>query len=1546
MVAQDRGYFPKDEDLQHAVEQLQSASCTIPFLSEVCSRTTKLSALFGELSPVAKLASDSVENLRPADGAMWEQSWSYHVPLFSIPNDVGTTETSEFCERTSIDLGYCRDFRCFADAGSRPPGISCPAPLQKINTRALMSDWMMQKKGFDQLCEEDLCFPIERRMAEARRFLAVDSKLMAADLQKGVTQQALVANVLSRYRCWLISEEIVALGAGGLGADDVKNLNRSDCQTARTLITKLQVQIADQISRIPRISTIQNLALPSTQEIMAQESSQRGYMMISESADPSSPFRGIALSVTDDRKQGNGKVMARLLMVVGGVKDQKGLEATQQKALDLGIEVAAVRTPNGELSVPTGFGIPVIRLNIARLNQVLGGLLPPGPELTFAVDSDSVRLASKFVPLTFDASIVLPGFNLRVPLGTLKLDCSLKSCGLSVLNDKTLLYNQIDQQIRKMDHFPSAGSVNVVAPRLCSDEERLCLTGNLASPNLAAVFGNQPNIVVKLFPPPNGRMLLYPNPTPGDDLLRSLSERLSNELKSSAPAFNSAWIEIINPRFTLDKPLGISTTDFRLSWRFSADIVLRLGDRPKRFSVAATDAQKLDLHGAVSALGESLRDDVSAFAQSTLKDATVTEFTSDLLAKVQSLKLFGKALSVEGLACKNQFCTFSLTPWFSDVYASANGVLLCFSNAKVGSALRDLIQKDLPMTSGKLEVSVERISISQAANCSAGLPPLSVDIVASLPFLGMQTEAVSVTLDPNSGAVSVPIRSVLGQLQAFLKVSNSLQWNGLPFTVEKLEVGDQNAVSLSGKFGIPLSSPIVNGNFSLPLYPTFGPPRFDCTDAGNLGAFLKIPGLTVKPIKGCGVFPIHIEANVALPVVLQGTPISIPIDLSADGRLSISDLVRLPLPIKWIQLGTTPFGVSEPSLLVYLQGDRAGDFALSGSVEAAEVPIVRIEALFEANLSAHTLRFSGPFKVFDVPLASLRGTFDGQTFTGEGDIDLKFAKATDDFHLILSPFSYVQNLNVNLWNQTVADVTLMIAGSGGCGESGQVAVCVTGGVQVDSIGKAHLTLYLSGDFSDFAGIKGDVKLANVAAIDFQATPTLMSVGVDAGIVKLSIVLPGLRDLTADRILREIAGALANIHIDPSCLLHGSCQITLGGHGGGGGNGAGDDSDGGDGLFPGGSASLGSNSTLGGQGPQGTPGKAADHKVGGARPAQTGPPGAASQGQNQVGQSEQALWQSGGQCEVKFSLGIGNAFQRSLNCPGNVTLVDSCPWSSFQHDLTQGATTLPESIGAFDGARSGEFSGALCDSDHLQYRIYIRTVKKAGDCASGICVLQLGGASGMDVARSLGDDNGKLLRGVFRLTDHDDPSAYMFNRRENDFTSEEWEAMYVLSKSSWKDGADLIQSLECYLPVDQSCRLYVVTRNPASPKYSLITAAGEIPVTDNLGKLRITSVIAVPHEARADGMLAMFDSSEGRKIGWFRWASAPPLMLDLAEYRRRRSCWADNNYAPPLNGQEDVQLLDDFDPRDEWSTRAWKERGWRKDPLLLFEDVTCKDPTRP
>src|SRR5207245_1183700 len=100
--------------------------------------------------------------------------------------------------------------------------------------------------GFDRVCRGDFCFPSDRNKAEARRFIELDAKALAADLRGGVSREKVKKvkqDLGSRYRCWVVSQGAIALAASvGLAADEVTG-GLNDCATARTLLAKIQPEL-------------------------------------------------------------------------------------------------------------------------------------------------------------------------------------------------------------------------------------------------------------------------------------------------------------------------------------------------------------------------------------------------------------------------------------------------------------------------------------------------------------------------------------------------------------------------------------------------------------------------------------------------------------------------------------------------------------------------------------------------------------------------------------------------------------------------------------------------------------------------------------------------------------------------------------------------------------------------------------------------------------------------------------------------------------------------------------------------------------------------------------------------------------------------------------------------------------------------------------------------------------------------------------------------------------------------------------------------------
>src|SRR5579863_8504778 len=135
-------------------------------------------------------------------------------------------------------------------------------------------------------------------------------------------------------------------------------------------------------------------------------------------------------------------------------------------------------------------------------------------------------------------------------------------------------------------------------------------------------------------------------------------------------------------------------------------------------------------------------------------------------------------------------------------------------------------------------------------------------------------------------------------------------------------------------------------------------------------------------------------------------------------------------------------------------------------------------------------------------------------------------------------------------------------------------------------------------------------------------------------------------------------------------------------------------------------------------------------------------------------------------------------------------------------------------------------------------------------------------------------------------------------------------------------------------------MFVVTRASANgPVYSLIAAEGEFPVPAPAALIQITKVTEFTRIA--DGLVSVFETPTGQMIGWWAFTGAPAqvTVLPTTAYLARRACWQGHRDAPQL--ADPKHLAADFSFFDGVATTPWKQRGWRKNPLLIFLDSSCK-----
>src|SRR5207237_9762148 len=82
---------------------------------------------------------------------------------------------------------------------------------------------------------------------------------------------------------------------------------------------------------------------------------------------------------------------------------------------ETGIAATVTVGPNGALTIPSDFGRPVLAVDYPRLAAVLKGIMPASQDFPLAVDS--VILARKLVPISFNASLRVPGLCLTAEFG-------------------------------------------------------------------------------------------------------------------------------------------------------------------------------------------------------------------------------------------------------------------------------------------------------------------------------------------------------------------------------------------------------------------------------------------------------------------------------------------------------------------------------------------------------------------------------------------------------------------------------------------------------------------------------------------------------------------------------------------------------------------------------------------------------------------------------------------------------------------------------------------------------------------------------------------------------------------------------------------------------------------------------------------------------------------------------------------------------------------------------------------------------------------------
>jgi hypothetical protein len=540
------------------------------------------------------------------------------------------------------------------------------------------------------------------------------------------------------------------------------------------------------------------------------------------------------------------------------------------------------------------------------------------------------------------------------------------------------------------------------------------------------------------------------------------------------------------------------------------------------------------------------------------------------------------------------------------------------------------------------------------------------------------------------------------------------------------------------------------------------------------------------------------------------------------------------------------------------------------------------------------------------------------------------------FLLKLDPLTYMQTMTVDVWKLLDLSTTLFIETAGGtCGGSG-LTVCFNGKLDLRGIGQGNIVLYLRPDGSDFANLRATVSFLSIASLDLHASPQVLAVKIDAGIVKLSILLPGLGDLIGhpEKITEAIAAALTKINIDPEAFLKGNWQISLGGNGhngtdGFGGNGTnGSGNNGGEmadgfGEEPSSGAPGASNTTATQERPEG-PAVAGSSVNSPPNPGTGSTPGA--------GPTEIV---NAGPCVLQYEPVTNTGkFRRTATCPGQQPMPDQdCLWAQSQVNLLAQSYLLPSAIDLTSGQTIPDFSFTSGTCTDPQYRIF---ATNGNACDGGVCVLLVGGGPEQSEPKRLG-----AISDLQAIVGAQDPRGYLLSTKPRDLTTQQWKAFYVLSKSAWNRSQRTVQSLACFMSIRGACEMFLVSWAAGTAPYSLLSRFGQMDATADIAQLSVKTTEDLKY--LSSGMVAAFQTNAGQMVGWWSFEGSTPMakVLTVESYLRTRSCWEKHGDAPPRGVR--TALLSDFEASDDWSTESWKHRSWRKNPLLLFVDSTCREP---
>jgi hypothetical protein len=1500
--------------IRESTNRIKSLTCPDPFLAGICATAKSLDPLFVEnLTPVENELLDAYRQASKAGVAgKWNTTWIDSETLNSIP--------SGFCLSNKIDAAYCNDFRCFFSDSQKKKMSSCPiGPLPSVNTRKWFSDPDHPDRiQFDLICNGDFCFPGDRNKAEARRFMALDSGGLTSDIRGG---KDVLEGMSSRYRCWVISQASLAMSTEfNLGPQNDSEGPLGDCTKALNVFTKIESALNLQLGGSKDLSTKINSPNAHSLDNATAVPAKSNIIKFPASTDSSSMVRGLEVRFDDDLVSDRSTHLGRLFLVLNTSRlpTAIGVSTSEQLAqVDLGISASMFVAADGRLSIPNDFAAAVLSVHAEKLAAAIKNLMPSSVS---TVTVDSVHLGPNIVPLTFSVDVKFLSLGLDIQFANTTLDCSLPQCGLSGLTDGKILRKKIAEKIQQVNRFPEHGSTYLTDLKMCTNEnDEICLTGTVTSPQLAQIVGKNESLSLEAYLQAGGKAALIPS-FDVDAFVHRLSEVIVNRIQSLSPEFKSQWLDLRQPVATFRIDHLDRGSEATLKWNFSAKGAVLSGDKSVTFPVDFSDDSPLNTSAVIQSLGSDFAAQVVTYAKNSISDTAVKQLTE---LKDKTVSAFGQVLPLESVTCTATDCQFSLGNWISGVSAIAKSDRLefCFTNATVEPGLRSWLNTVLP-NGGGLEINIQHIAILRNdAICSSSLPKIAVDLTVAIPSFGIDPELATIELDPNTRASAVLIPELTSVLQKhFLTKIGS--FNSLPFTIDEFPIGTN--ISLVGSFGVPPSAPIIKGKVAVQLYPNFQVTlKCPAGTLDSLSNLLKLPVPVTASFGGCSAFPVHIQTTVSLPLL---SPVTFAVNLKADGSIDLAEPITIPIPVDPYPI--PPYlAVRQPRFDLYFSD--LGHFALKGSVTVASIPVIRMDATLDAHLSDHKLAIFGPLILANVPLADLSGSFDGNEI--RGNAEFRIFKVNSTFLFRLSPLTYMQTMDVSVWNQLKLKTTFLIDTAGaGCGSSG-LSACFVGNLDLLGFVQGNVVLYLRADGSDFASLKGSVSLGNIASLGVRASPRVVLVKVDAGIVKLSLLLPGFAELNPLTIIKLIGDALTKINIDPDAFLKGNWQISIGGegHGGSSGLGRGGGGEEADGL---------GESPSSGNGPNGLD---ANARAGNDSPGKGDASSETKEGTNTDssakgdGDTKREIPYVTGPCSYQYDQDPStHMFQRKMVCPGQQPVPDqACLWAANQLELLKGNVLIPTAIEVGTGQTFPDFGFTGLSCGHPLYRIFAKS--HGGGCDQSVCVLLVGASPEQGAAQNLG--TGPNLQAV--LGTQEDPATSLIRNKPQVFTGQQWRALYVLATNAWDKSQRKVQSISCFMRVGEVCEMFLVTWSTgAEISYSLLSYFGEMSVSSDIAALQIKAARNVKYMGY--GMVAVFETSAGQMVGWWSFEHSKPTVniMTIANYKGRRSCWEKHGDAPSALQQPDI--TNDFDASDDWLTQSWKARSWRKNPLLLFVDSGC------